>query len=451
MSTTPPFEEKLDFKRILPIFVIVMVDLLALTVIIPLLPLYAVTFGADPLTIGLLTMSYPLFQLIGGPALGGLSDRVGRRPVLIISQIGTFIGLLILSFSGALWVLFLSRILDGFTGGNIVAAQAAITDSTTDRTRAQGLGLIGAAFGLGFVLGPAIAGVSLAMSGNDFRVPALIAAAFSLTSIILTSVWFKETLSEERRGQHAANREGIIARLRRALRIPGVGVLLALMFAQQTVFGGVEALLALFTLNRLGMSAADNALVFVFVGVILVAVQGKYIGPWSRRYGERKLILGGLLLLSVGVGLTATTPNVPVPWYNQAERTSELQTRGTPSESSLTLVTTTSVPLPTDTHNGALGLAWLLIAMVPTTLGAGILSPSINSLISKSVGPTETGGALGASSSMNSLANVIAPLAGGALFQFGGSSAPFFVGAVVLLGLYVVSQPRLPKPIAAIA
>lgn len=452
MSTTLPPEEKLDFKRILPIFVIVMVDLLALTVIIPLLPLYAVTFGADPLTIGLLTTSYPLFQLIGGPALGGLSDRIGRRPVLIVSQIGTFIGLLMLSFSSALWVLFLSRILDGFTGGNIVAAQAAITDSTTDRTRAQGLGLIGAAFGLGFVLGPAIAGVALAMSGNDFRVPALIAAAFSLTSIILTSVWFKETLSEERRGQHAASSEGMIARLRRALRTPGVGVLLALMFAQQTVFGGVEALLALFTLNRLGMSAADNALVFVFVGVILVAVQGKYIGPWSRRYGERKLILSGLLLLSIGVGLTAATPDVPVPWYSRAERISELQTRGTQPESALTLVTTTSVPLPMDDkHNGALGLAWLLIAMVPTTLGAGILSPSINSLISKSVGPTETGGALGASSSMNSLANVIAPLVGGALFQFGGSSAPFFVGAVSLLGLYAITQPRLPKPKAAIA
>lgn len=443
MSANPSPNEKLDFKRILPIFVIVMVDLLALTVIIPLLPLYAVTFGADPFTIGLLTTSYPLFQLIGGPTLGSLSDRIGRRPVLIISQIGTFIGLLMLGFTDALWVLFLSRILDGFTGGNIVAAQAAITDSTTERTRAQGLGLIGAAFGLGFVLGPAIAGISLAISGNNFRVPALIAAGFSLVSIILTVVWFKETLPEDSRQRHSATPEGTFERIRRALRTPGVGVLLALMFAQQSVFGGVEALLALFTLNRLGMSAADNALIFVFVGVIIVAVQGKYIGPWSRRYGERALILSGLILLSVGVGITSATPEVPVPWYDRDVRAAELMTDGVEAS---TLTGVTSVPLPNDDHNGALGLVWLLVAMVPTTLGAGILSPSINSLISKSVGSTEVGGALGASSSMNSLANVVAPVVGGLLFQFAGSSMPFLVGALVLLALYVVSQTRLPKP-----
>jgi DHA1 family tetracycline resistance protein-like MFS transporter len=443
MSANPSLDEKLDFKRVLPIFAIVMVDLLALTVIIPLLPLYAVTFGADPFTIGLLTTSYPLFQLIGGPALGSLSDRVGRRPVLIISQIGTFVGLLLLSFTSSLWVLFLSRIIDGFTGGNIVAAQAAMTDSTTERNRAQGLGLIGAAFGLGFVLGPAIAGIALALTGNDFRVPALIAAGFSLASIILTYVWFKETLPEEKRGQNASGHEGVIARTRRAFRTPGVGVLLGLMFAQQAVFGGVEALLALFTLNRLGMSAADNALVFVFVGVIIVAVQGKYIGPWSRRYGERKLILGGLILLAVGVGLTSATPHVPVPWYDREIRVAELSISGTEPS---TVLGVTSVPLPNDDHNGVLGLAWLLVAMIPTTLGAGVLSPSINSLISKSVGPTEVGGALGASSSMNSLANVIAPVTGGLLFQFMGASSPFLIGALILLLLYVVSQTRLPKP-----
>ena len=171
--------EKLDFKRILPIFVIVLVDLLGLTIIIPLLPLYAVSFGADPFMIGVIGAVYPTMQLIGGPILGSLSDRYGRKPVLLFSQVGTFIGFLILGFANALPVLILSRLIDGLSGANIVVAQAAITDMTTPKTRTQGLGLIGAAFGLGFTIGPALAGIGLAVSNNNYQVPALMAAAGS--------------------------------------------------------------------------------------------------------------------------------------------------------------------------------------------------------------------------------------------------------------------------------
>ncbi|MCA9904960.1 MAG: MFS transporter, partial [Anaerolineae bacterium] len=227
-------DEKLDFKRVLPIFVIVLIDLLGLTVIIPLLPLYAVSFGADPFTVGLLGSTYPLMQLIGGPVLGGLSDRYGRKPVLIVSQIGTLIGFIVLAVSNSLALIFLSRIIDGISGANIVAAQAAVTDSTTEKTRTQGLGLIGAAFGLGFVLGPAISGIALTLSGNDYRVPALIAAAFSLVSILLTAFWFKETLPEAQRG--AATGTGskpALERILRAVTHPAVGMLLILMFMQQ--------------------------------------------------------------------------------------------------------------------------------------------------------------------------------------------------------------------------
>src|SRR6185369_6653532 len=153
---------------------------------IPLLPLYATAFGANALMIGVIGAAYPLMQLIGAPILGSLSDRYGRKPVLIFSQIGTFIGFLLLGLANAIPLLIISRLIDGISGANIVTAQAAITDSTTPQTRAQGLGLIGAAFGLGFVLGPAIAGIALALTGNDYRVPAYIAAGFSLVSIFLT-------------------------------------------------------------------------------------------------------------------------------------------------------------------------------------------------------------------------------------------------------------------------
>lgn len=422
-----PLDEKLDFKRILPIFIIVLVDILGLTVILPLLPLYAAAFGADAIAVGALSAAYPLLQLVGSPLLGGLSDRVGRRPVLLVSQIGTFVGFLILGFANTLPLLFLARIIDGFTGGNIVVAQAAITDSTTARTRAQGLGLIGAAFGIGFTLGPAIAGVALVLTDNNYTVPAFIAAGFSLLSILLTAFWFKETLPEERRGQSQDKGTGnLIGRSLSALRNPLIGSLLLLMFMQQLVFGGVETLLSLFTFARLGMNGASNTLLFLFIGIILVFVQGKYIGPLSRRFGERKLIYAGALLLGLGVVLTAVTPEVPVPWYSRTEMLAELA-RGTSM--------TVNVPLPPDNNVGWLGFIWIAISLVPVTIGGGLISPSINSLITRRSPSSEAGQVLGVSSSLLSLANAITPLIGGALFQFFGSTAPFLIGGLAMLGL----------------
>jgi len=137
------------------------------------MPLYATSFGSDAFTIGLLGAAYPVMQFIGAPLLGRLSDRYGRRPILLISQVGTLIGFLMLGFAHALWLLFLARLVDGLSGANISTAQAVISDSTTEKTRTQGLGLIGAAFGLGFIIGPIIAFASLALSGNNYHVPPL--------------------------------------------------------------------------------------------------------------------------------------------------------------------------------------------------------------------------------------------------------------------------------------
>ena len=178
--TTETTNEKLDFKRVLPVLVIVLVDLIGLSVIIPLLPLYAARFGSSPLVIGILQATYPFMQFIGAPILGRLSDRFGRKPVLIASQIGTLAGFLLLGFADSLFLLFVSRIIDGLSGANIATAQAAIADSTTEKTRTQGLGLIGAAFGVGFVMGPIIAFIVLAATGQNYRAVAFTAAVFSL-------------------------------------------------------------------------------------------------------------------------------------------------------------------------------------------------------------------------------------------------------------------------------
>src|SRR5215216_6625845 len=193
MSTPEVVAENLDFKRILPIVVIVFVDLLGLSIIIPLLPLFAARFSATPLVIGILQATYPLMQFVGAPILGRLSDRFGRKPVLIASQLGTLAGFILLGFANTLALLFLSRIIDGVSGANISTAQAAISDSTNEKTRTQGLGLIGAAFGMGFILGPVIAFIVLAVSGQNYQAVAFTAAFFSLASILLTSFWFRET------------------------------------------------------------------------------------------------------------------------------------------------------------------------------------------------------------------------------------------------------------------
>ncbi|MEJ2706091.1 MAG: MFS transporter [Anaerolineales bacterium] len=438
-------EGKLNFKKVLPIFIIVLVDLLGLTVIIPLLPLYATSFGADPFLIGVLGAAYPVMQFIGAPVLGRLSDRFGRKPVLLVSQVGTFIGFIILGLANTIWLIFLARIIDGISGANISTAQAAITDSTNEKTRTQGLGLIGAAFGLGFVVGPIVAFVSLMLSGNDYRVPAFVAAGFSVVSILLTLFWFEETLPEEARGEGQEKPALSLNAMLRALGNPAVGVLLALIFAQQIAFGGFEQLLSLFTLSRLGLNASGNAVIFVFVGVIVVAVQGGFIGPLSRKLGDRRLIYLGLALLAVGLVLTSFTPRQGVPWYSRAELQQELSGSGDFRTHENPTTQNIPISIPNDSNTGWWGLGWILAAMVPVAIGGGILQPSINSLITKRVNKGEVGGMLGISSSFLSGANAIAPLIGGAIFQTLGPTWPFLLGGV-LMGLLWLVAMQMIKP-----
>jgi DHA1 family tetracycline resistance protein-like MFS transporter len=430
--------DKLDFKRILPIFVIVLVDLLGLTIIIPLLPLYATTYGANPFVIGLLGAAYPAMQFVGAPLLGRLSDRHGRKPILIISQIGTLVGFVMLGFATTLWMLFLSRIIDGISGANIATAQAAISDSTNEKTRTQGLGLIGAAFGLGFIVGPVIAFVSLEISDQNYHVPAFVAAFFSLFSILLTTFWFKETLPAEQRDEEQKRASFSFRSLVSAVSHPAVGLLLVLIFAQQLAFGGFEQLLALFTLSRLGLNASGNAIVFVYVGIIVVVVQGGLIGRWSRRFGDRRLIYGGLTLLAIGLLAVGLTLRQPPPWYSEAALEAELTTSEalpgeTPPAEDL------QVELPDDNNNGWLGLIWLAVAMIPVAIGGGILQPAINSLITKRVDIADIGGMLGISAAFLSAANALAPVIGGALFQTIGPGAPFLFWSLLLVLLLVIA------------
>ena len=444
MTTTEPNLEKLDFKRVLPILVIVLVDLMGLSIIIPLLPLFAARFGATPFVIGVLQAAYPVMQFVGAPILGRLSDRFGRKPILLVSQLGTFAGFVLLGFANTLGLLFLSRVIDGLSGANMSTAQAAIADSTTEKTRTQGLGLIGAAFGVGFILGPIIAYVVLAASGGDYRAVALTAACFSLASILLTTFWFHETHHDDSPEASSLKSPLSLSAMWQALHRPVIGFLLLIMFFYQIAFGGYEQLFSLFTLTRLGMDATDTAGLFALAGVFIVIVQGVLIGRWSRKRGDRWLVILGVSTLAIGLIGTSLTPRVPVPWYSQPKVLESLAGQSSMQVSTQTI----KVALPPEAAKGWFGIAWLLIASFPAALGGGVLHPAVNSLITKSADKSEVGGMLGISAGFYSAANAIAPLFYGSLFQWLGAPVPFFAGGIILTILWILAPRAVPKSVA---
>lgn len=436
-----PEEEKLDFKRIAPILFIVFIDLMGLTILIPVLPYYALSFNAGAAVIGLLGTAYPLMQLLGGPILGGLSDRFGRKPILAIAQVGTFCSLILLGFANALWLVFLARILDGITGANISTVQSAITDVTTPKTRSQGLGLVGAAFGMGFIFGPAISGIALALSGNNYSAPAFVAAGFAFVSILLTTFVFEETLPPEKRGQSGQQARGLaFGRMFAAIRRPIIGTLLLLVFFQQVVFGAFQIMFAPYTLARLGLNSTGNTIAFVFIGILLTIVQGGLIGPLTKRFGERNLVIGGISLIALGLFLMVLVPQQVVPWYSQAALIGELQQAGSTVDSSAQLGL-----LPPEGNSGYAGLLLLLLSQLPIAFGVGSVQPSVNSLLTQSVSPSEVGGLLGISAAFSSLGTVLGPLWGGAAFDFIAPAAPFLIGSIALLFCLPLAYTRVRK------
>jgi len=431
----PKSQSRLDFSRVGPIFVLVFVDILGLTIILPLLHLYGAAFGATPFQIGLIAAAFPLAQLIGVPMMGALSDRFGRKPLLLISQITTCISFVMLGLANSVFLVILSRVVDGLFGANIATAQAALSDVTDEDTRTQGLGLIGAAFGIGFIFGPIMSFVALEVS-NSLAAPAFTAAVYSLISIFLTQFIFKETHPPEKRGtdSHSRFNPFVIARY---LGNSKVNSLLILMFAQQFIFFGFESLLGLFLLSRLGLLGQGTTVVFLVVGVVLVSVQGYFIGKWSQKYGERKLVFAALGLLAIGLILLAFTPEQPHFFYVQSLTEYDLAQQA--ADNTQAIIGDLNIALPDEANRGWWGVIWVLIMIIPLTVGAGIMRPGLNSLMTKRVGKEEFGSILGVSSSFVSAANASAPLIGGFIFQQYGAGMPFLLGGIMMFILFVLS------------
>jgi len=403
----------MERKRLFNIFIIVFIDLVGFGLILPLLPFYADEYGATPFVVGLLTASYAGAQLIGAPILGRLSDRHGRRPLLLVSIFGTVIGFLLLAIADPLGrslasslgisaapmilaLIFFSRILDGLTGGNISVAQAYITDVTDAENRAKGLGLLGAAFGLGFIIGPAAGGV---LSTWGFAVPAFVAAGLGTINLFSVYFWLPESLSAEKRAAAALReRPKFSAKaLWQAINRRRVGPLLHIRFLFGLAFATFQTVFPLFAQYQLELDARQTGFVLTYVGVLAAVVQGGAIGMLSKRFNERSLIFSSTIIMTVSLLAWAFTPNVPA----------------------------------------------LLIVLLPLAYAGGVLSTVINSALSKSVYPEEVGGTLGLAASLESSTRVIAPSLGGYLLGSIGPWAPGVASAMIMAWVVSFTWRRL--------
>jgi DHA1 family tetracycline resistance protein-like MFS transporter len=284
------------------IVLIVLVDLLGFTIVMPLLGPFAAHYRFSEWQIGLLFSAYPVCQLVSGPILGRLSDRYGRRPLLIFSQAGTALSFLILGLSSDFTVMLLARLLDGASGGNILVAQAYVADVTAPEDRARGMGLIGMAFGLGFVLGPLVGGLLLSLPLDDhlrLRLPFLVAAGFSTVAWILVLTRLPESLPAGQPAREAARVSSLRAIIE-TLSIPGIGALILIGFLSVAAFAAFEGTFALFLLRRMQWHEGTASFAFAGIGFLSAVVQGGFIRRLVPRWGEARLIVTGLALAACG-------------------------------------------------------------------------------------------------------------------------------------------------------
>jgi MFS transporter, DHA1 family, tetracycline resistance protein len=379
------------------LFLIVVIDLVGFGLMFPLLPFYSEHFGASPIVVTTLLSSYSFAQFLMAPVWGRLSDRYGRKPILLTSLCFSIASYLWLGFAGALWMLFAARLLSGAGAGNIAAAQAYVADITTPETRAKGMGMIGAAFGLGFTIGPALGGL-IAGDHPDIVAlgrPALVAAGFSALALLLTIVILPESLPK---GARLAHRSSRLTTARAAFERPALRQILTLFFVTTLAFAGMEGTFALWSEASFGWGPETVGLSLLYVGLLLIVTQGLLVGRLARRFGEARLVTAGISIIALGL---------------------------------------LGLPL-----SGRVPLA--LLAMGLLAVGMGLFSPSINSVLSFHAAAGERGAIMGVGQSASSLARVLGPIVAGFFFDHWGHNAPYYASAVVMAGMVLLAL-RLPR------
>ena len=368
-------------RPLLIIFLTIFVNLVGFGIIIPLLPFYAETFGASPLVVGLLFAVFSLCQLAAAPALGDISDRYGRRPVLVFSLAGTVLSFVMLAMAHSIVMLFAARIVDGLSGGNISTARAYVADVTEPKDRARAYGLIGAAFGLGFILGPALSGILAKVS---YTAPIWAAAAVTLVATVMAWAWLPETVHRAHAGTGNWNPFRFLPGL---LTRPVVRRVLAIDFMYWCAFAVFQTTFALFAAKRFGFDVSQTGYFFAGFGVLGAIIQGGFIRPIVKRLGDRPTFQLGLIFGAVGLVASAMAHTV----------------------------------------------FGFTIALVPLAFGIGFGHPTVASLVSLAARGDEQGRVQGAASAVESLGRTIGPVWGNASLERFSESTPYISAAVLLL------------------
>ncbi|MBY0414626.1 MAG: MFS transporter [Bdellovibrionales bacterium] len=381
----------------IPIFLIVLVDVMGMTIILPLLPFYSQSLGATPFVVGMIVSVYGLCQFIAGPILGQASDKVGRKRILVISQVGTCIGFIMLAMSHNLVLIFLARIIDGLTAGNISVAQAYISDVTTPKERTKAFGMLGSAFSLGFIIGPALSGL-LAKYGPHY--PIILAACLSATSILATIFILP---NNEIAPQTAPRNKFAAKNIQKYFNVKEVAPLLLQFFMFIFAFSFFMSGFAMFCGQKFfyegrHFGAEQVGWLFTFMGCMSLIVQLGLLRKLSEKLGERKLILLGFIAMSAGyffVGEVATIP-------------------------------------------------FLLLALILNTFGSSVLRPSITSQITKIIPRDQQGAILGVTQSLQSVAQIVAPLISGYLIGTGNLTGWAWTCACIAFGgmILLIMQKR---------
>jgi MFS transporter, DHA1 family, tetracycline resistance protein len=373
---------KVNRKALVFLLVAVFFDLLSVGILIPVIPYVVGQFNKDALVIGLLTLSFSGAQFLATPALGILSDRYGRRPLLLLSVAGTALGYFIFGFANALWLLFAARLVDGFTGGNISIAQAYIADVSTPETKARNFTLIGVAFGLGFIIGPAIGGW---LSLISLQTPVFVAGSLSLITFTFGFFVLPESLPRERRRREPISLQELnpIKQLGNALGNLNIRRFLLASFVINFALCGLQTNFVLFSFVRFGLGPQQNGEIFACIGIIAVLVQVLIIPRLLKRFSEQWLTLAGLGLMTLGFVGIASAP-----------------------------------------------FAWILYpTMALIAVGGAMAEPTLTSTISNRVSSSQQGSILGATQALESLALIVGPVWAGFAFDYLGPNIPYWTGA----------------------
>lgn len=376
----------------------IFIDFTGFGLIIPLLPFWAQHLGANAVGVGLILTIYALAQFIFTPILGSLSDRYGRRPVIITSLVIEAIALALTALASTLPLLFVARFIGGVGSSNIGSAQAVVSDVTPPTGRARGMGLIGAAIGMGFVVGPAIGGV-LAPLGP--AVPFWAAMGVAIVNTLLVALFLPETRKRGVTAAEAHKGKGfsvLLAGWQQALRHPVVTRLAIINLLFNVAFTAMEAIYPLFSQHVFGWTAMQNGYIFTYVGIVIVIMQGGLIGRLVKRFGERTLLIAGLIMLAIGLGL--------LPWSTQ------------------------------------LGL--MLVALGILSAGDGAVTPTISTLLSFASSVDTQGETLGFAQGLAGLGRIVGPLIAGSFYAFAGPGSPFLMGAGLIIVALLIALSTLP-------